>query len=84
VERDDEIAKSIQNWLVRNDLDGVVWTDLPPKFKGISRVPSVDEVIKHIQSLQGECAERAKEYVQKAPPQIETSYRKEIISRLNL
>jgi hypothetical protein len=87
VENDDEIAKSIQNWLVRNDndLDGVVWTDLPPKFNGINnRIPSVGEVIKHIQSLEGERAERAKEYVQKAPPQIGTKYRKEIISRLNL
>lgn len=85
VERDDEIAKSIHNWLVRNDLDGVVWTDLPPKFKGVNdRVPSVQEIIKHIQSLECKRAERAKEYVQKAPPQIETSYRKDIISRLDL
>lgn len=80
---DDPIAETIHDWARQLELDGVVWTDLPPKFENQNgRVPSVEEVIRYLDFLQGDERKLAKQYVQMAPLQIDTTYRREIETRL--
>ena len=57
----------------------MVWTALPPKFCGKNgRMPTEEEVVEYLRSLTGCKRERAKEYIQKAPQQINTVYRRRI------
>jgi len=61
----------------------VLWTALPPKFNGENqRVPSVEEAVAYLASLSGQTATLAEEYVRRAPPQIDTVYRREFAARL--
>jgi len=65
----DKIKKEIKKWLQDKELDGVIWTDLPPNI-------SLEKVIPYLQSLQGNTLKKAKEYVEKTPKQILTPLRK--------
>ena len=74
-----ECADDIGNWASRKDLDAVVWTALPPKFKNESnRVATPDEVISFLKELSYVRGKRAEEYIRKAPLQIDTEYRRRI------
>lgn len=45
----------LAEWAVSREIDAVVWTDLPPKFKGeVGRVPTVQEVLTYLQALPDE------------------------------
>jgi hypothetical protein len=56
---------------------------MPPKFKGEDgRSPTESEAVAYLDSLTGEARELAREYVRKAPPQIDTRYRREFASKL--
>ena len=69
----------LAEWVQGENLDGVVWTALPPKFCGKNgRMPGEEEVVEYLRSLTGSVRKKAKEYVQKAPWQIRTSYRSRI------
>ncbi len=68
----------IQEWVASKKLDGVVWTKLPTKWKVDDEVPTPDQVIEHLKSLKGPSLNRAREYVEKAPKQIDTAYRRKI------
>lgn len=81
--RSEEVAGSIARWAGERGLTGVVWTDLPPRFRGeAGRVPSRDEVLYHLSSLRGAPRVRAERYVRRAPRQIRTPYREAIERRL--
>lgn len=73
---------SLPNWAAARNIKGVVWTALPAKFNSENRAPSPSEAIKYLSSLTGEARVRAEEYVRKAPAQINTPYRKLIVSEL--
>ncbi len=63
-------------------LDAVVWTNLGPKWnKEEGRVPSVTEVMDYIRS-QGQDS-KAAEYVRKTPTQIDTEYRRRIVTEID-
>jgi hypothetical protein len=67
---------AISAWGARMDLEGAVWTNLPPKFGGIDgRVPTVNEVVAYLRTLEGSVRTAAEEYVRRAPRQIATTYR---------
>ena len=68
-------SKVIGHWACEKGVDGVVWTALKPRFKGETRMPSVDEVIKHLNGLSGSERRIAKEYICKTPPEVRTDYR---------
>ena len=69
----------LAEWAQGENLDGVVWTALPPKFCGKNgRMPGEEEVVEYLRSLTGCHRKKAKEYVRKAPRQIRTSYRSRI------
>ena len=77
-----ETEKAIKTWLNSNDLDAAIWTTLPPKIGKDERIPSLDEVIQHLNKLGYEDRLIAEEYVRKAPKQIDTEYRRLIEIKL--
>ncbi len=76
-------AEVIGRWASYIGLDGVVWTNLPPKFQNEARVPTVEEVISFLQTRPPETKKRAEEYIRKTPRQIDTEYRRRIEAELN-
>ena len=65
-------------WAETHELDAVVWTALSPRFEGKARSPSADEVIDYLRGLREPLRRRATEYIQRAPRQIDTDYRRQI------
>lgn len=79
----DEVARSVARWAEGRGIAGVVWTDLPPRFRGeAGRVPSPEEVVDHLSRLRGARRVRAERYVRRAPRQIRTPCREAIERRL--
>ncbi|WP_326891535.1 hypothetical protein U8Q06_09985 [Rhizobium beringeri] len=69
----------LSDWAAAQDIDAVIWTDLPPKFQGEEgRIPSVEEVIAYLQELPTDPRATAIEYIRGAPTQIDTAYRREL------
>lgn len=77
-----EIVLDLRDWTNLKDVDGVVWTALPPKFNSEERKPAMDEVVNYLSRLSGEERDRAEEYVRKAPRQVGTPYRQRIEAAL--
>jgi len=76
-------VEGLEQWLQQKNLDAVVWTALPPQFNNIRcPVPSEAEVLNYLKLLRGPKRTYAKEYIQKAPPQIDTNYRHAIVAEL--
>jgi hypothetical protein len=64
-------------------IDAVVWTALPAKFAGASgRVPTAEEAVAWLDSLQGEARAKAEDYIRRTPAHIATRYRRLIEQRL--
>lgn len=81
---DEGITLTISNWAKQLELNAVIWTNLPPKFANKNGyVPSMEEVVNYLSSLEADKLNRAKEYIQKTPQQIDTNYRREIKAKLN-
>jgi hypothetical protein len=80
------ILEHIQRWAEGKGLDAVVWTDLPDnpdRFKQQTGTElNEDNVIKYLGSLKGKAMKDAREYVQKAPEQIDTNLRRRIKKEL--
>jgi hypothetical protein len=72
----------LPDWAAAHNIDAVIWTALPPRFDGESIRPSVEQVLKHLQQLGGDARERAQEYIERAPQQIDTEYRRRIENEL--
>ena len=69
----------LSEWALARNVDSVVWTALPPKFKGDDhRQPGVEDVLRHLQALTGTERDDAEEYIRRAPRQIDTAYRRRI------
>ena len=74
----------LAEWADERNLDHVVWTALPPQFNGKKgRQPAEEEVVKHLRALPRDARERAKQYIRKAPRQIDTPYRRRIEAELH-
>lgn len=73
------VARRVGQWAREFDIGAVVWTNLPPRFGGKNNtVPTADEVVSYLGGLEGETREKAKEYIQRAPQQIDTEFRRAI------
>ena len=76
------VLERIQKWGKEKGLDAAVWTDLPEnpdKFKKETGMElNDDNIIKYLKSLEGETLDKAKEYIQETPEQIDTSLRRRI------
>ncbi len=78
-EIDDEIVERIEKWGEFLNLDAVIWTNLPPKFKCVSDdVPNAEQVVWYLDHLEGAKRRNAEHYVRMAPRQIDTDYRRSI------
>ena len=72
-----DIENEIADWAKEKRLDAVVWTALPPKFKGTNDlVPSIDDLKEYFKSLVFEKRQNAEMYIRNAPKQIDTDYRR--------
>lgn len=77
-------ADNIVAWALTQELDGVVWTNLPYGFKATRGVlPAIDEVLAHLTHLDAAAQSAARNYVQDAPKEVDTAYRKKIAERFN-
>lgn len=72
----------LARWAEARSLEAVVWTALPAKFGGDERMPSAEEVIDYLRGLQGTIRDYARQYVERAPRQIDTDYRRRIEAAL--
>lgn len=76
-------ADVVKAWGTRHELDGAVWTNLPWGFKDSRGVmPSGTEVVAHLAKLDGKVRDQAREYIENAPGQIDTAYRRMITNEL--
>lgn len=67
---------SIGAWAKGLGLNAVVWTPLPPRFRGEDgRVPTVDEAVQYLRDLPHEQRRNAERYIRMAPRQVDTLYR---------
>lgn len=75
-----DLVEHIRAWGRANGFDAVIWTDLPPKFEinGEAASFSVYAAIAYLQSLAGEAAQKAREYITKAPKEVDTPLRRKI------
>ena len=74
---DNHIKTVIQQWAKLQNLDAVIWTNLPPKFDNINnKEPTLDKAIQYLTSLDINKQMTAEEYIRKAPRQIDTEFRR--------
>src|SRR5450759_3605994 len=78
---EDEITEGInliiKNWAISLKLDAVIWTTLPSKFNNLEgQVPTIDEAISYLRSVDINTWETAQEYVRRTPKQIDTEFRR--------
>ena len=73
----------IRRWAERLELDAVIWTALPPGFEeSRGEVPDVEALLRHLRGLGSGALENAERYVRRAPPQVDTAYRRRFESEL--
>jgi hypothetical protein len=81
------IDARIARWCRCLDLDAVVWTKLGPqwmdKAKKVPRMPTLDEILAKLKEWGEPMGTYARLYLQMAPKQIDTPYRREIFRRNN-
>jgi len=69
-------SEIIAEWARAKGLDGVVWTAIPPKWNEENGcVPSLDDILTHLERLGSAKANDAIKYIRRAPRQIETPFR---------
>lgn len=73
-----EMISDLAQWTSSRGIDAVIWTALPPKFNRVQITPYLDQVVQYLQSLRDHEREIAQEYVERAPRQIDTAYRRKI------
>lgn len=78
-----ELIPGLDEWANARRLSSVVWTALPAQFEGSEKIPSEEDVLKHLFQLTGTARQRAEEYIRKAPWQIDTEYRRRIEAELD-
>jgi hypothetical protein len=74
------ITGHVKSWAEGLGLEAVIWTNLPPKFDQREEIPSSDQILAYLGSLENESRRNAERYIRLAPPQIDTEYRR-IIER---
>ncbi|MEK7404267.1 MAG: hypothetical protein AAB225_04095 [Acidobacteriota bacterium] len=77
--RGKSIAEIVQKWMQSPGFDAVVWTDLAPNFKDKTGKPfSVEAAIQYLEGLPKGQRRRAYEYVNNAPPEVDTPVRRRL------
>lgn len=77
------ICERIRTWAKEKKLDAVIWTNLPSNFKAkTSTEYTAENIVKYLIALSDAQKTLAKEYIQKAPDQVQTEMRKTIEKEL--
>lgn len=75
--------ENIKSWITETDIDFVIWTNLPEKWiTKTEKEINPKERITYLKELNSDVKEKAKEYIQKTPEQIQTKYRQLIKEEL--
>jgi len=73
----DTIKLTIKKWATLLNLDAVIWTSLPTKFRDTDGLePTLDEAIQYLNSLDINTKLMAEQYIRRTPKQIDTEYRR--------
>lgn len=82
-ESNPENILDLESWAVARGIEAVVWTALPPKFGGVDGTgPTLEQAVSYLAGLAGPARNRAEKYIRKAPPQVDTTYRRHIEAAL--
>ena len=73
------LIHGLETWAASCSIEAVIWTGLPPTFKGKD---ACEQVLEHLIGLSGAERDDAEKYVRKAPQQIDTPYRRMIETNL--
>lgn len=73
-QRNPAIFKQIETWARENSFDCVIWTDLSSNFEKFS----IAEAVTYLQSLSPDQVTVAREYIIKAPKEVDTPLRREL------
>ncbi len=77
-----QVSQSISSWAILHQLDAVVWTALGYKIVSENdQLPSLELVIARLRKAENDHLTEPREYVEKAPQQIDTGYRRAINER---
>jgi hypothetical protein len=76
------LIPQLAGWARKRHVNAVVWTNLPRRFNSQTAPASVDQVIAYLKGLDGVTLAKAREYVRRAPCQIDTAYRRAIVAAL--
>jgi len=72
-------ANDIAQWAPTKGLDAVVWTTLEIGLKNNrGTLPSIGDILECLRKLPHAQGKLAEEYIRKAPPQIDTEYRRRV------
>jgi hypothetical protein len=72
----------LAEWATSRGIEAVVWTALERKFHDDGSRASADDVAAYLSALTGRTREDAERYVRRAPPQIDTPFRRAIEAKL--
>lgn len=73
---------AVAEWATARGIECVIWTALSQKFHEDGKRASADDIAVYLGTLTGRAREDAERYVRRAPPQIDTPYRRVIEARL--
>ncbi|MBZ5568979.1 MAG: hypothetical protein LAN64_14145 [Acidobacteriia bacterium] len=73
-----EHERQIWCWAAENRFDAVIWTNLPPRVPREWKEFSVTAAEEYLKNLPGVCQGRAREYLIKAPPEVDTPLRRRL------
>ena len=67
----------IQQWGAKHGVDGVIWTDLRSNFEDETGNPfTVERARDYLLELPKSAADRARRYINNAPPEVDTPLRR--------
>lgn len=73
----------LEPWAASRGIHSVVWTALPPKFNGVDGSgPTMDQAVSYLAALTGPTRDLAEQYIRRAPPQVDTLYRRRVEAAL--
>lgn len=76
-------AGKISRWASAKGFDGVVWTNLTYGFRSTrGQLPSITDIIAHLEKLLPKQKKEAEDYVRKTPVQVRTAFRTELENKL--
>ena len=74
---DPMVAGKVRDWAVARGFNAVIWTDLHSNFHDVTGRPfSIANAVRYLKELKGSGAEKAREYVYKAPAEVVTPLRR--------